>query len=163
MDLGRDDQLWIDGYNVILGLAMAPERSLEQRRDQLVRRCAALARRCWVVFDSRERPLPSETHARHGRVRVEFARDGRSADEVILRRLERTKDARTCVLVTDDRELAGRARARGARSLGVAAFGAELLPRPRARAKKRKHSERPLGKREVEEWMRYFGFDEKGP
>ncbi len=150
----RGKRFLVDGYNVILRLGIGAQNSLEERRNELVQRAAGLGHPCWIVFDSRERHYGTPKRA-SGRVRVEFARDGQTADEVILHRLRAAKDLDSVVVVTDDRELASACRFLGARTEAVAAFGAKLRPKEERLPEK----ERPLNRREVEEWLEYFGVE----
>lgn len=143
---------WIDGYNVLHRMKLLRTGSLEEGREQLVARAAALGRPCWIVFDSRERP-PGMERRRRGRVTVEFARDGHSADLTILERVRTTPDPGAITVVTDDRELARKCRDHGARTLSVQQFAERILPGTPTRGS----GSGPLRKHEVEEWLRWFG------
>jgi predicted RNA-binding protein with PIN domain len=118
-------RLWlVDGFNVLhAGVLVGRDRAEwwnEARREQLL----AIVKRfeperedaeVWVVFDG---PSAAEELAREGsRVRVAFAR---SADEWLVKRV-RAAGGSVCV-VTSDRQLADRARRRGAEVLSPRRF-----------------------------------------
>jgi predicted RNA-binding protein with PIN domain len=118
-------RLWlVDGFNVLhAGVLVGRDRAewwSEARREQLL----AIVERfeaeredaeIWVVFDG---PSAAEGLAREGsRVRVAFAR---SADEWLVKRA-RAAGGSVCV-VTSDRQLADRARRRGAEVLSPRRF-----------------------------------------
>ena len=118
-------RLWlVDGFNVLhAGVLVGRDRAEwwnEARREQLL----AIVERfeperedaeVWVVFDG---PSAAEELVREGsRVRVAFAR---SADEWLVKRV-RAAGGSVCV-VTSDRQLADRARRRGAEVLSPRRF-----------------------------------------
>ena len=118
-------RLWlVDGFNVLhAGVLVGRDRASwwnEARREELL----AIVERfeaeredaeVWVVFDGRS---AAEHAARDGsRVRVAFAR---SADEWLVKRV-RAAGGSVCV-VTSDRQLADRARRRGAEVLSPRRF-----------------------------------------
>jgi predicted RNA-binding protein with PIN domain len=118
-------RLWlVDGFNVLhAGVLVGRDRASwwnEARREQLL----AIVERfeaeredaeIWVVFDG---PSAAEPAAREGsRVHVAFAR---SADEWLVKRV-RAAGGSVCV-VTGDRQLADRARRRGAEVLSPRRF-----------------------------------------
>jgi hypothetical protein len=107
----------VDGFNALhVALLRGRERTAwwtRERREELlsrVRRFDDPAAEVWVVFDG-PHPAPEPEGAAPGRPRVAFAR---SADEWLLRRV-REGAAGAFVVVTADRPLADKARARGAR------------------------------------------------
>jgi predicted RNA-binding protein with PIN domain len=146
---------FIDGYNVLLRLKLGEGRSLQERRDELVARVAATGLQAFVAFDSSEavHGLKSTTPRR---IEVAFARPGQSADDLLVEKVRRSKDLRGAVVVSDDREVAQRCGAMGARKLSTAEFGRLLKP---AEAKT-PGKEHPLSKAEVKDWMNWFGFDQ---
>jgi len=123
-------------------------------RGALRRRVLELARRSRitvaVVFDG---PPPAGTPAveRLGAVTIRYA-GGRSADDVIVAGLPRGAAARQWTVVTDDRGLAARVCAAGARVEPVAAFFARTASSG-GRAEK---PERP-SEAEIAEWLDLFG------
>lgn len=109
----------IDGYNVTRADPRTRDLALEQQRDALVRRLAArgadlLGRGpVTVVFDG---VAGSTGQAGQGQVSVRYARSPESADDLIVKLVT----AGDTTVVTDDRELAERARVRGAEVLSSA-------------------------------------------
>ena len=148
---------WIDGYNVLLRLKLGEGRSLEERRGELIARVGALGKPAWIAFDSRESVHGVEPSAPR-RVRVAFARAGRSADDLILEKVRLAKDLAGVVVVSDDREVASRCQFMGARTMGTAEFGRMLKPAPAPDAR----PDRKLTPNEVKDWMRWFGENRKG-
>jgi predicted RNA-binding protein with PIN domain len=119
--------LIVDGHNLI-GRSGSLRLSDEARsREELLRRIAARkgagGEAVVVVFDG-TRP---ETRGaeKFGGVRVLYSSAGRTADEEIIRRVD-AGNPREITVVTSDRELADRVRARGARVLGSEAFWGKL-------------------------------------
>jgi predicted RNA-binding protein with PIN domain len=84
-----------------------------------------------------------------GRIAVRAAAGG-SADDAILREIERSKAPQEIIVVTSDRELARRARDRGAQALLPEEFWSRVGATPR---KERVGADPPV---DVEEWLRYF-------
>ena len=157
----KRDEYWIDGYNVVHGLNLGAGRSLHERREALVGRCATLRARCWVVFDASEKPVPFRIQRPNSRLTVQFSQDGANADDTLVHGIDQARDLRIVVLVSDDRELCERFRSRGVRTLSVDRFGAKILlpPKP-TRKKKAGRPDRPLSRNEVKDWMKWFGLDE---
>lgn len=136
----------IDGNNLLHRLPQDQRSRSEVRRRvlDLVRREGV---RVTVVFDG---PPPPGTPSREalGPVTVEYA-GTRTADAVILGRLAAGRAAQATV-VTDDRDLANRARRAGARVRGVASWLDKLATPPREKPG-------PLAADEVAAWEEYFG------
>lgn len=110
----------VDGHNA-LGALRIRARTHEAARHALLRRVATARLRAKVFFDAREAPrdLP-ESRSELG-VEVYYCRL-READQAILDEVRAADDARELVVVTNDREVAGRAVQLGARALGVTEF-----------------------------------------
>jgi predicted RNA-binding protein with PIN domain len=110
----------IDGHNA-LGALRIRRKTHEAARHELLRRVAVAPMRAKVYFDAREAPrdLP-EARSELG-VEVYYCRR-READQAILDEVRDAADARELVVVTNDREVAGRATQLGARAVGVAEF-----------------------------------------
>lgn len=111
----------VDGYNVTK--QHQPELDLEGQRAWLVRTLATLASRRRVrptaVFDGRR--AAGTRPATGGReVAVVFTPEGVTADDELVLAVEATDEP--VVVVTDDRELAGRLAASGADVLGTRPF-----------------------------------------
>lgn len=145
----------IDGHNVIGKL---PTLSLQDPDDEekLVRRLVAYAARVGkaitVVFDPGELS-PLWEAQRHGGVEVVFAPRGRSADQVIARRVERSRNAREWLVITSDQQLADHVLRLGARLRSAESFVAELET-AEARPERR---DMPLSADEVDDWLAVFG------
>ena len=144
----------VDGHNLIgRGLRIPLSREGDGRR-RVVERLAAWAssRRepVIVVFDGSR---PSSTGARRvGALRIVYASSNRTADEEILRLLEK-EPTRSALVVTSDRGLADRARRRGARVEPSEAFWARVRP---SRADDVPPEKPEPSEGEVEEWLRVF-------
>jgi predicted RNA-binding protein with PIN domain len=161
-------EYWVDGYNLILRKRWTDTMTLEQSRDRLLSAAAALANPVHVYFDASQSPggggrAPTSTPST--RVRAVFVR-GEEADEAMITAL-RAAPRGTVTLVTDDRELRGRARQLGANTLGVDRF-LEKLERavspvpPKPATKKGPVGDRGqlgLSKKQLDDWMNWFGFD----
>jgi (2Fe-2S) ferredoxin len=125
----------VDGHNAIgrLGITAADD---EGRRRTLLHRVARLTSDATVFFDARGAPLLAPAVDREGNLEVRFSR-ARAADEDIVAFVRAAANPGALLVVTDDRELAGRARQAGAKSTGVAEFfaagGAPPGEEPRAR------------------------------
>jgi len=146
---------WIDGYNVILRLALGEGWLLEERCGELIVCVGALGKLAWIAFDSRER-VHGVTVASPRRVRVAFATAERSADDLILEKVRTAKDLNGVVVVSDDRDISSRCQFMGARTMGTAEFGRMLKPTTVAETR----PDRKLTPNEVNDWMRWF---EKNP
>lgn len=119
------DERWlVDGFNVLhAGVLRGNDRRgwwREDVRARLLARVAAFedaAAELWVVFDG---PGPGgEAERASERPRVVFAP---SADEWLLAAVRETPEPSSVVVVTADRQLADRARHRGARVVSPRAF-----------------------------------------
>jgi len=149
-----EDHIIIDGYNVIFRDAVLRDlarNDLERARGELLRRLAEAfpghAPLLVVVFDGARGAEPTGVRARIGRVRVVFSRPPESADERIHRLIEearRVSSGRRQLefrVVSSDREVAGRARLWGARSVGIEEFLADVEERRRVAAQSRAAAE----------------------
>jgi predicted RNA-binding protein with PIN domain len=127
----------IDGYNVIMrhdrwrGVF---NRNQDQARSALLSYCAEWKARRGdiydfiVVFDGgpavMDNALPHIPH-----VRAVFTRGGETADDHIIAILRQKAYGGRHVVVSDDREVAGKSKALGAETVSVSAFCAQLRPR----------------------------------
>ncbi|WP_445152472.1 NYN domain-containing protein [Baekduia sp. Peel2402] len=110
----RPDGWWRDRAGAMARLAADLDAWAAARPDDTVA----------VVFDGRERDVGALAH-----VDVGWAPGGRNAaDDVIAERVEDDADPGSLTVVTSDRELAARVRARGASVEGARAFRARLYP-----------------------------------
>lgn len=161
-------EYWIDGYNLILRKRWNASMTLQQCRDKLLSSVAALGVPVRVFFDAskpgaggvRGDATPSTL------VTPVFVRD-RSADDAMADLLRSARKGSVTV-VTDDRELRGRVRQLGANALGVSKFLERLekkaspVVRPGTRGAPVEPGEKPshISRKQVQEWMDWFGFDE---
>jgi hypothetical protein len=156
--------LLIDGHNLI---GQMPNLRLSDSDDEaqlvmLLRRYATRkrGRRVVVVFDGGVYGHPGNLNG-YG-VECHFAHAPGDADQELIRRVRRIRRPGQWQVVTSDRAVAGEARARGITVWSSQAFARKLHrldePQPRVQDKMR---ERPLSKREVEEWLRVFGIEEE--
>jgi hypothetical protein len=144
----------LDGNNLI-GRVRRTARPSEEDRAALVAEIAERLRRtrarATLYFDGPAGERPSSL----GSLTIRTA-SGSSADEAILREIERSRVPGELVVVTGDRELSRRAQAAGARVTDPAEFfkrfgAGEAGPVEGERA--------PATPAEIDDWMRYF---EKG-
>ena len=120
----RGVRFLVDGFNVLhAGVLRGNDRQgwwREEMRARLLARVAGFddeEAELWVVFDGRG-PL-ADAELRSLRPRVVFAP---SADEWLLAEVREADDPSAVVVVTADRQLADRARHRGARVVSPRAF-----------------------------------------
>jgi len=133
----------VDAYNAAWRLFGDMDGDLDAARQKLVERARRASpgkaipggiHRIHLVFDTRPGAYREGLKGRSGRVSWHYAFG--SADEAILEHLRRHEGRRggpSVVLVTNDRELAGRAKQLGARIMGVDPFfrGTDALPESR--------------------------------
>lgn len=157
----------IDGHNLIGKL---PDLSLSDPDDeqQLIERLHVYAqrirRRLAVVFDPGAGYVPPH-RSPYVDVKVSYAKRGRTADQVILNRVRRTRNPREITVVTSDRELAGRAQAEGATVMSAEEFVRLLQPAEPTREEEEMEAEAranvAVSSDEVDEWLRIFGDEGK--
>jgi len=117
-------------------------------------------RKVVVIFDHGVYGHPGNLNG-YG-VETHFARSPADADAELIRRIRAIRRRDEWLVVTSDRAVAGEARAHGIPVISSQEFARRLaaLDQPRLSARE-KIGERPLSATEVEEWMRFFGFDEE--
>jgi predicted RNA-binding protein with PIN domain len=145
----------IDGHNLI---GRMPTLSLADPDDerQLVALLLSYRTRSrkpvTVVFDPGGGFALPETR-RQGGVEVVFAPHGSSADQVIVRRVRRSRDPAGITVVTSDRALAGEAHNYGARVKSAEVFAAEMSALFEGRSE---GHDTPLSAAELEAWLALF-------
>ncbi len=144
----------VDGNNLahVLGLAKGSFADRDACAKTVSEFCAAQGAQATIVFDG-----PSPKGAGPGqrpRVRIEFS-EGRSADEVILRKLEASKTPRDFTVVTSDKSLGDRARHRGAAVERCHEF-ARRLPRTGVAPRGAEKPDRKPSSDEVDAWLAVF-------
>lgn len=120
MAQGRTRYL-VDGYNVAHAIRRGPLRAdeLEPARTHLVRLLRPLVDRktaVTVVFDSRLGAPPTNPRGMAGVVEAVYARD---ADAAIVEIVRRSGHPGSCVVVSRDRAVSGRASQLGARLMKI--------------------------------------------
>jgi len=145
----------IDGHNLIgriPDLSLADPDDEQQLAALLLTYRARTGKPVTVVFDPGGAFALPETR-RHGGVEVVFAPHGGSADQVIARRVRRSRNPAGITVVTSDRELASEVLSYGARVKSAEAFAGELS----AVAGDRPEShDGPLSAAELEAWLALF-------
>jgi len=106
--------IWlVDGYNVLHAAVLGGKDRSEwwtgSRRRELLERVSGFDAEVWIVFDG---PDDSGTEAELPGPRCVFAA---SADDWLVDRVRSAEDPAAIAVVTADRQVAGRARGRGAR------------------------------------------------
>ena len=152
--------LVIDTYNVLHVTGVLPPELAVGEPEGLARLIAVsrhAAEVVWLVCDGVPRGA-----ARVGRILIEGAGPGRSADDHIMSFLDRTSAPRQVTVVTSDRAIQRHARSRGAQCIKSEEFLAALAQdaartRPRRGLPPDPRRSVPLGEREVIGWMRLFG------
>ena len=167
-------EYWVDGYNLILRKAWESEGGLESARAKLLRLAVPLGCPVRIYFDARKGDGRTRDESPSTRVRPVYV-PNRDADDAIAADL-RNAPKGSVTVVTDDRELRGRAKQLGASTLGVEKF-LEKLDHANAPVREPSPSSRTpalddrirsapetrdvrLSKREVDEWMKIFGLDD---
>lgn len=160
----------IDGYNVILGSRWSFDRGdIEQARERFLECLGRYARgkqvSLTVVWDGKG-PLPRQEKVRG--VRSMFTIPEVSADQKIVRMVEKASNPRSITVVSDDRRhITGIARNLGAQVMGVGRF-LDLVQGPAYGGKRAPGGECASTGREpeaeiaaaddlsVDEWLRLF-------
>lgn len=147
----------VDGHNLIGRLSTL---SLEDPDDEekLIELVGSYRSRTGksitVVFDPGGAFALSRPRRYRG-IYVVFARHGSSADAVIARRVQKSKDPRRWLVVTSDRDLAEVVRRLGARVQSADAFAQELENRG-SDEERLLWKEKPLSPNEIDDWLALF-------
>jgi predicted RNA-binding protein with PIN domain len=147
---------WFDGNNLIGQSALAAVADSQPRRAFL----SALSNyhrsgggRFLVYFDGSD---PNRSAAPPG-VEVRYSAP-ESTDGAIVRRLQEIPHPSQIIVVTNDRNLLTRCRNAGASTLNWHQFASKMQSRF---AQSHASHSNPDQQVDVEDWMRYFGFDKK--
>lgn len=119
----------IDGHNAMAALKVGGKTHEEQRRN-LLRRVADAAPQAMVFFDARRAPVGIMDAMSELGVSVRYCR-GREADIAILDIVRAASAPAQIIVVTNDREVSGKAAQLGARALAVKEFFGPRSPLPR--------------------------------
>ncbi len=158
----------IDGHNLIPHI---PGINLADADDEfqlvlVLRRYATRHRnrRVVVVFDGGVYGHPDNLNGYN--VTCYFAKSPRDGDRELMQRIRQIKRTDEWEVVTSDRAVAGVARAHGVQVVASDVFARRLdrdkeeLPPVQL---EEKFQDRPLSKREVEEWLELFGGEDLPP
>jgi predicted RNA-binding protein with PIN domain len=118
----------IDGHNALAALRVGGKTHEAQRRN-LLRRVAEVAPQAMVFFDARRAPAGIMDAMSELGVSVRYCR-GREADVAILEIVRAAAAPGQIVVVTNDREVAGKATQLGAQALAVKDFLGPRSPLP---------------------------------
>jgi predicted RNA-binding protein with PIN domain len=147
----------IDGHNLI---ARLPDIQLDDADDEeqlllKIRRYQARKKqRVTVVFDAGLGYKPGSKH-RQGRLTVEYAPSGRTADQIIINRLRNASSPKQILVVTSDRAIQRVAKDVGASIISSDQFAAELTL-PVAKPDEEAGQDVALSPEEVEAWLKLF-------
>jgi len=155
-------QYLIDGHNLI---GKIPDLSLKDPDDEhkLICRLHVFAQRIRkpvaVVFDPGSNYVPPHRQS-YSDVKASYARRGQTADQLIIDRVRKARNPREVMVVTSDRELAGRVRALGARIISSEEFVGIMQPADSSREADEVVAEERadihLSPNEVDEWLDLF-------
>jgi predicted RNA-binding protein with PIN domain len=118
----------IDGHNAMAALKVGGETH-EAKRRNLLRRVRDVAPDATVFFDARRAPAGVMDTMSELNVSVRYCR-GREADAAILEIVRASGAPGQIIVVTNDREVAGKASQLGARALSVKDFFGPRSPLP---------------------------------
>ena len=154
----------VDGNNV-MAQRVGWHKDKRAARRRLLNEVAAFAAakrvKVAVVFDGAPEEFFRDGSSYKG-VRVFYAERGSNADERIKQQVEESRERRTLIVVTSDRELAAYARNCGAQVLRSGEFRKRLDETANESAEKTHAGEDEIiAQSELKGWMRYFGVDEE--
>lgn len=151
----------IDGHNLI---GQMPNLQLDDPHDEeklvehLRRYRARTGHRITVIFDSGPTYQPGSTK-KLGGITVQFAPPGKTADQLIARRVRRVKNPQALIVVSSDRVVQNAAQRAGVRTVSAAEFARELHGHGDApgRADPGAQADVRLSPDEIDEWLDMFG------
>jgi predicted RNA-binding protein with PIN domain len=149
----------VDGNNVMaqrVGWHRDKAKARRRLMDELARFAQGVRVRVAVVFDGAPEQHFADGSSYKGAVRVFYSERGSNADERIKRMVEATRERRTLIVVTSDRELADYVRRCGAPVLRSGEFRRKM-EEAESRAAVQTVEAEPGAGVELGEWMRYFG------
>ena len=150
----------IDGHNLI---GQMPNLQLDDPHDEdkllqyLRQYRARTGHPITVVFDAGYSYRSAQTK-KQGGITIQFAPSGRTADQILMRRMRRIKNPQAYMVVTSDRAVQQAAAQHGIRTLSSGEFAQQLLssPQPDTDSQVDVH----LSPDEVEEWLDLFNQSE---
>ncbi len=151
----------IDGHNLIghmPNLRLDDPNDEEKLLEYLRRYRARTGHQLTVVFDAGQSYHPATTK-KQGGITVQFAPHGKTADQIIMRRLRKVKNPPEVKVVTSDRAIRQAARQRRVGVVSAREFGQQLLQLSTvAQTTEEKDSQANirLSAAEVDEWLEIF-------
>lgn len=150
----------IDGHNLI---GHMPNLRLDDPHDEekllthLRSFRARTGHRLTVIFDAGLGYRPAQTR-KQGGITVQFAPAGKTADQLLARRIRRLPNPQAVTVVTSDRAVQQAARHAGARVQESADFARQLLQNPAAPAitDQGAQAEVNLSPEEIDDWLTLF-------
>jgi predicted RNA-binding protein with PIN domain len=149
----------VDGNNVMaqrVGWHKDKPRARRRLMDELAQFAAARRARVTVVFDGAPEEFFADGSSYRG-VRVFYSERGSNADERIKKMVESSRERRTLVVVTSDRQLGDYVRRCGAQVLRSGEFRRRMEEAAAGTGEVRHRVEEPPAGPELDAWMRYFG------
>ncbi|MBV9210940.1 MAG: NYN domain-containing protein [Acidobacteria bacterium] len=151
----------VDGNNVMaqrVGWHKDKPRARRRLLDEVAAFAAAKRARVTVVFDGAPEQHFADGASYRG-VRVFYAERGSNADERIKKLVEASRERRTLVVVTSDRDLAAYVRNCGAQVIRSGDFRKRMQAETLDTTSASSESANAIPQQELPDWMRYFGVD----
>ncbi len=153
----------IDGHNLIgamPGLNLSDAHDEDKLLEYLRRYRARSGHKLTVIFDAGIAYHPV-TKQKSGGITVQFAPRGKTADQVIIRRLRTVKNPQAVKVVTSDRQIQQAAGEQRVRVVSAQEFAVLLQQSPQNRGQPALGSkvENYPSTAEVEEWLNIFSGD----
>jgi len=152
--------LLLDTYNILHVVGVLPPEIAGIDTNglaQLLERSRWAPQGCWLICDGTEKP---EVNRSQGTIQIHFAGPGRTADEAIAQLVEKSSAPRSLTVVTSDREVQRHARTRKCRIIDAKDFLTKLsedISRGLPTSTSPEHSNTPLSKKAVQDWIQSFG------
>jgi len=151
--------LLIDGHNLIPKIAGMSLRMLddEPRLIELLQVYSRVRRQQVEVFFD-QAPPGSSGRRKVGLVVAHFVRQGRTADESIVARLDQLeKSARNWTVVTSDRHVQSEARIRQVKIIPSEQFAPDLMDAQRQSQSNSPSGADKMSDADLDEWLKLFG------
>jgi predicted RNA-binding protein with PIN domain len=168
----------VDGYNVIFGTKIQAHGGVEDAREKLVRLLGSYCRKkrveILIVWDGKGGLHPASGSRARGKggepVKIVYSGEGQSADEKILRLVERDRTRKRITVVSNDRRhIVGEVKGLGAKTMTVEEFiglvgvsrGGGVKAGEMVRVGERRHEDARKEKSEaddltVDDWLNIF-------
>jgi predicted RNA-binding protein with PIN domain len=151
----------IDGHNLI---GQMPNLRLDDPHDEeklleyLHRYRAKTGHQVTIVFDAGQSYQAGKTIKRGG-ITIQFAASGKTADQIIIRRIRKVKNPQTVIVVSSDRAVQQAARQAYVRVVKAQDFAQQLLntaPGSTQQQDEGNQADVHLSPHEVDEWLKLF-------